>query len=43
MLMTASVKLIGKLITLISIKKIPNDPTESNRNKVNNTISEFKL
>ena len=24
-------------------KKIPNDPTESNRNKVNNTINEFKL
>ena len=24
-------------------KKIPNDPTESNRNKVNNTIREFKL
>ena len=24
-------------------KKIPNDPTESNRNKVNNTVNEFKL
>ena len=24
-------------------KKISNDPTESNRNKVNNTINEFKL
>ena len=24
-------------------KKIPNEPTESNRNKVNNTINEFKL
>ena len=24
-------------------KKIPNDPTESNRNEVNNTVNEFKL
>ena len=24
-------------------EKIPNDPTESSRNKVNNTINEFKL
>ena len=24
-------------------KKIPNDPTESNTNKVNNTINELKL
>ena len=41
--MTTSLKLIDNLITQkIRNKKIPNYPTESNRNKVNSTINEFK-
>ena len=37
MLMITSVKLTD------FYKKIPNDPTEHNRNKVNNILNEFKL
>ena len=43
MLMTTSVKLIHNLTITDFYQKTPNDPTESNRNKVNTTINELNL